>query len=35
MTVLTQPGPWWLVLAVVMAGAGLGRWLAKQLASGG
>jgi hypothetical protein len=25
MTVLTQPGPWWLVLAVVVAGAGLGR----------
>ena len=35
MTVLTQPGPWWLVDAAIIIGIGLGRWLAKQLASGG
>lgn len=35
MRVLGQPGPWWLVALAVVLGAGLGRWLAAQLASGG
>ncbi|HNV13820.1 MAG: prepilin peptidase [Actinomycetales bacterium] len=35
MTVFTQTGPWWLVLAAVVVGSALGGWLRRELVTGG
>ena len=35
MTVFTQTGPWWLVLAAVVVGSSLGGWLRRELVTGG